>query len=116
AIKEPIDHHFLVTTCQHAAQLPSTAVALLSKVAFGSKCIIGSTGQTAHIHIEDLVVSLVIMLIALTVLAVDQVQRLFHLLYILGGTRIQRILHHRLFGTATAPKGTLQSNIGSQAR
>ena len=56
------------------------------------------------------------MLIALTVLAIDRVQRVFHLLHILRRTCIQRVLDHRLLGTAAASKGALQGRIGSQAR
>ncbi len=49
-------------------------------------------------------------------LAIDRIHSLFHLLDILGCTGIQRVLHHRLLGAATAPEGSLQSHISSQAR
>ena len=49
-------------------------------------------------------------------LAIDRVQRLFHLLHILGGTGIQGVLHHRLLGTATPPEGALQGAISPQTR
>src|SRR5258708_5672233 len=51
----------------------------------------------------------------LTVLAIDRVQRLFHLAHILGTTVIQGFLHHRLLGTAAASERFLQSWVGSQA-
>jgi hypothetical protein len=56
------------------------------------------------------------MLIALTVLAIDHIQRLLHLFDSLGATGMQRVLYHRLLGTTTAPEGSLQGAIGSQAR
>src|SRR5258706_13297091 len=76
----------------------------------------GSARQATHIHIENLEVRLIVMPVALTVLPIDPVQRLFHLLHILRRTGIQGALYHRLLGTATAPKGLLQGTIGSQAR
>src|SRR5205823_6099508 len=78
--------------------------ALLGKIPLGGKSRFGSTGQAAHIHIQHLVVRLVIMLRALAVLAIDTVHRVFHLLHILGRTGIQRVLHHRLLGTAAASR------------
>src|SRR5437660_8643106 len=96
--------------------LALTAVALLGKVTLRGKSRFGATGQTTHINIEHLEAGLIVMLKALTVLAIDAVERLFHLLHILGGTGIQGVLHHRLLGTATAPEGALQGAIRSQAR
>src|SRR5712692_7186877 len=109
AIKEAIDYDFPRVTGQHAAQLAASTVALFGKGRFGT------ARQTAHIHIEHLQAGLIVMLVALTVLAIHAVYGLFHLLHILCGTGIQRILHHQLLGTATAPEGTLQAHIGSQA-
>ena len=45
-------------------------------------------------------------------LAINLSHRLMHLSHILGGTAIQRILNHRLFGTAAPTKGQLQSWVG----
>ncbi len=108
AIEEAIHDDFLIATGQHATKLSSTTIALLGKVALDGKGGLGSTGQATHIHIENLQVGLRVMLIALTVLGIDAVQRLFHLLNILRCTGIQGVLHHRLLGTATAPEGLLQ--------
>ncbi len=56
------------------------------------------------------------MLLALTVLAIDHVQRLVHLLHLLGCTDLQGVLHHRLLGTTAASKGALQGGIGEPPR
>src|SRR5438132_13996074 len=75
----------------------------------------GATGQATHIDIEHLKTGLIVMLVALTVLTIDALHGLFHLLHILWCTGIQRVLHHRLLGTAAAAKGSLQGGISSEA-
>ena len=52
---------------------------------------------------------------ALTVLTIDRVQRLLHLLDIFGCAGIQRLLHHRLLGTRLTSEGLLQGGIAPQA-
>src|SRR5258708_13616942 len=76
----------------------------------------GAGGKATHIDIKGLKAGLIVMLMALTVLAINAIHRLFHLLHVLCCTSIQCVLHHRLLGTATAPEGSLQGDIGSQAR
>ena len=76
----------------------------------------GAAGQATHVDIEQLKAGLIVMRVALTVLPIDRIYGLFHLLHILSGTSIQRVLHHRLLGTAAAPESLLQAHIGSQAR
>src|SRR3989441_1015470 len=116
AIKEAIDHDFPIATGQHAAQLSATTVALFGKVAFATKGRFGTARQTTHIDIEHLKAGLIVMRVALTLLAINAVYGLFHLLHILGGTGIQRVLHHRLLRTAAAPESSLQTHISSQSR
>ena len=116
AIKEPIDHDFSIATGQHTAQLSTAAVPLFVKVAFGGKGRFGTARQATHIDIQHLKAGLIVMLVALTLLAIHAVYGLFHLLHILGGTGIQRVLHHRLLRTAAAPESSLQAHIGSQSR
>ncbi len=50
----------------------------------------------------------------LTVPAVDRRPGGLQLLDRLFGTRIQRVLHHRLLGAGRAPEGRLQRRIGTQ--
>ncbi len=76
----------------------------------------GAARQAAHIHLQNLLVRLISMLLALTVLAIDHVQRLVHLLHLLGCTDLQGVLHHRLLGTTAASKGALQGGIGEPPR
>jgi hypothetical protein len=53
--------------------------------------------------------------IRLTMLALNVIQRLFHLLHILFGARIQRVLNERLLSTASLTKGRLQRRIATRA-
>jgi hypothetical protein len=56
------------------------------------------------------------MLVALTVLTIDRVHSLLHLLHILSSTGIHGVLHDRLLGTPLPPEGTLQGHICSKQR
>src|SRR5258707_3105437 len=116
AIKETIDDDFPIAAGQHAAQLSAAPVALFGKVAFGGKGRFGTAGQTTHIDIERLKAGLVVMRVTLTLLAINAVYGLFHLLHMLCCRGIQRVLHHRLLSTAAAPESSLQAHIGSQSR
>ena len=115
ALEEPIDNHFLIARSQHAAQLATASIALLGKIAEAFKSRFGSTRHATPIHIQNLKVRGILMAIPLTVLAINAVQRLFHLAHILGGAAIQRFLHHRLLGTTAASEGCLQRLITAQA-
>src|SRR5260370_10048012 len=81
----------------------------------GKGCF-GTTGQTTHIDIEHLKAGLIVMRVTLTLLAINAVDGLFHLLHMLCWTGMQRVLHHRLLSTAAAPESSLQAHIGSQSR
>jgi hypothetical protein len=116
AIKEAIHHDFPVQACQHPAQLSTAPVALRGLVAFGRKAGFGSAGEATHIHIKDLKAGLVVMLKAPTVLPIDRIDGLFHLLHILCRTSIQGVLSHRLLGTAATSEGMLQADIGEPPR
>ncbi|HET7077617.1 MAG TPA: hypothetical protein VFM49_09235, partial [Chloroflexia bacterium] len=48
-------------------------------------------------------------------LLIDQGQSVLQLGNVAGGTGIQGVLHHRLFGAALAAKGALQGRIRTQA-
>src|SRR5260370_41621021 len=81
----------------------------------GKGCF-GTTGQTTHIDIEHLKAGLIVMRVTLTLLAINAVDGLFHLLHMLCCTGNQRVLQHQLLSTAAAPKTSLQAHIASQAR
>jgi hypothetical protein len=53
--------------------------------------------QPHHVHIQQLPVGLVVVPIAMTVLAMDVIYRLFQLFDLLVRAGIQGLLHHRLF-------------------
>ena len=76
----------------------------------------GTAGQPPHYDIEYLKAGWIVMLVALTVMAINDVYGVLHLPHILGGTGIQRVLHHRLLRTAAAPESSLQAHVGSQSR
>src|SRR5260370_25147738 len=76
----------------------------------------GTAGQTTHIDIEHLKAGLIVMRVALTLLAIDAVYGLFHLLHMLCCRGIQGVLHHRLLRTAATPERSLQAHICSQSR
>src|SRR5258708_6330768 len=76
----------------------------------------GTAGQATHIDIEHLKAGLIVMRVALTLLVINAVDSLFHLLHILCCRGIQRVLHHRLLRTAAAPESSLQAHIGSKSR
>ncbi len=52
--------------------------------------------------------------VALTVLLVDHIHGLLHLLDRRGSTGVQRPLHHRLLGTEASSERSLQDGIGSE--
>src|SRR5260221_4955484 len=54
------------------------------------------------------------MMHALTVLAIDLIQRVLQLRHIFGGAGIQSLLDRRLFGTRTSAKGLRPRRVGSQ--
>ncbi len=72
------------------------------------KCGLGAAWHATHNDVQNLVLLAIIMLISLAVLAVDGVHRLFQLRHMLWRARIQRVLHHRLFGTSAPSEGCLQ--------
>ncbi len=74
----------------------------------------GATRQAAHVHIQQLKTSLVVVSIAAAVVPVDQIQRVLHLANIVARAGIQGLLDHRLLDARTSTKGFLQSRIGSQ--
>src|SRR5947207_5392571 len=78
------------------------------------KCGLGAAWHATHNDVQNLVLLAIIMLISLAVLAVDGVHRLFQLRHMLWRARIQRVLHHRLFGTSAPSEGCLQCPVGSQ--
>ncbi len=96
--------------------LPPSAVVESGKIAFGSKSRFGSTWHASQVHIQELESSLIAVLKALTVSAIDLIKRLMQLDHIFSCTGIQRLLHDRLLGTGRSSKSTLQAWIDTQSR
>ena len=110
-----INDDLLIAGGQHAAQLATAAIALLGEVAFGRQRRLGSAWHAGQISIQDLPRLRIIVPVALTVLAIDLVQRLLQLTDIVRRAGVQRLLHHRLLGTGCAAKGSLERRIAAQA-
>jgi hypothetical protein len=115
AAKEPIHDDLLIARRQDAPQLAPTPIALLGKIPLAGKSGFLPTGQATHIDIEQLPGCGVVVLIALTVLTIDSIERVFHLADIRARAGIQRFLHYRLLSTAHAPECRLQGAVATQA-
>ena len=110
---EPIHHDFLVA----AGQYPSRASARAGCAAWQNSLITGeggflSTRHPAHVDIQKVQAGLIVVSGALTVLTVNHVHRLLHLLDRRGATGVQRPLHHRLLGTEASSKRSKPHGIG----
>ncbi len=73
-----------------------------------------ATWQAAHIHVQELQASSIVVLRALTVLAIDGIHRLLHLFDVGSGTSVQGPLHQRLLRTRSSAKGHLQHRVAAQ--
>ena len=84
-------------------------MALFGKIAFGGKGRFEATGHPTRIHIQDLPGCCVVVLIALTVLAIDGLHCLFHVHHILSRAGIQSLLNHRLLSAVVRPNAACKA-------